>query len=111
MLFPVNEKEHHDLLGWDKAAIVVELILIGIYILGLITSGSATKIDAAQLLLRGDFGMAFLILVVFLGLLVPIVLEFAESRLKKFAAVTAPVLILIGGFAMRWILVYAGQVG
>ena len=110
MLFSLSEEEHHDLLKWDQVAIVVELVLIGIYLLGLITSGSAVKIDAAHQLLKGDFGTAFLVLVVFLGLLIPIALELAESRLKKFAAITAPLLILIGGFALRWILVYAGQV-
>ena len=110
MLFRLKDEEHHDLLEWDKAAIVVELILIAIYILGLITSGSASKIYAAELFLESGFGVAFLILVVLIGLLIPVVLELAESRLKKFAAVAAPVLILIGGFAMRWILVYAGQV-
>jgi hypothetical protein len=36
-------------------------------------------------------------------------MEFLEHKLHLRATVVAPVLVLVGGFALRWILVAAGQ--
>jgi protein NrfD len=43
------------------------------------------------------------------GLLFPLLLESLESRRALPATLAAPALLLLGGFALRWIFVAAGQ--
>jgi len=50
-----------------------------------------------------------LALVVIAGCAVPFLLEVLEKPLRLHAATVAPVLVLLGGFALRWIIVAAGQ--
>jgi formate-dependent nitrite reductase membrane component NrfD len=59
--------------------------------------------------LGGPFTAPFWSLVVIAGLVVPSVMEFLERRLHLRATFVAPSLVLAGGFALRWILVAAGQ--
>jgi protein NrfD len=109
MLFPVGERAHGTLLRWDLAAIVVELTLIAVFLIGLGSSGQASR-DAAALFLGGPFTASFWALVVTAGLVVPFALEVAEIRLRLRATLAAPLLILAGGAALRTIIVTAGQV-
>jgi formate-dependent nitrite reductase membrane component NrfD len=61
------------------------------------------------MLLGGPFTSSFWSLVVLAGLAVPFLLETLESRLHLRATAVAPLLVLAGGFALRWIMVAAGQ--
>jgi len=47
--------------------------------------------------------------VVIAGLVVPATMELLERRLHLAVTAVAPALVLAGGFALRWILVAAGQ--
>jgi formate-dependent nitrite reductase membrane component NrfD len=67
-------------------------------------------VAAAELLLGGRFTAPFWTLVVIGGLLVPALLETLESKLHYRVTAMAPLLVLAGGFALRWIFVAAGQV-
>ncbi len=109
MLFPVGEDDHHTLRRWDVAAIVTELILVFLYLLSLGASGGARGAAAVHLFLGGRFTAAFWTLVVAVGLLTPLALEVVESRKHYRPTLAAPVLILVGGLALRWIFVLAGQ--
>ena len=109
MLFRISHEEHSLFRNFDISAIITELALIVIYLTGMVSSGSAAKIDAAGLFLGGQFTATFWSLVVILGLVIPISLELFETRLKLKPTLAAPVLVLIGGFSLRWILVFAGQ--
>jgi len=108
MLFPVNHREHSLLLRWDIGAIVVELVLIGLYLVGLSSGGQGAR-AAAQLFLGGDFTAPFWALVVFLGLAVPLLMESAELRRGLRPVAITSVLVLAGSLSLRWILVLAGQ--
>jgi formate-dependent nitrite reductase membrane component NrfD len=108
MLFRVTEEERHFLVRWDVLAIALEMTLILLFLLGLATSGAAGR-EAADLLLGGRFTAQFWTLVVIAGLLVPALLETLESRLHYRMTAIAPLLVLTGGFALRWIFVAAGQ--
>ncbi len=108
MLFPVTDKEHHLLRRWDVGAITLELILLGLFIMGLAT-GNAASAEASQLFLGGPFTALFWSLVVFAGLLIPLIIESVEALRKYPPAYVAPVLLLVGGLSLRWILVMAGQ--
>ncbi len=108
MLFGLDDDERHFVTRWDKLAIAVELALLFLFLAGLSTSGAAGK-EAARLLLGGPWTAEFWSLVVIAGLGVPLLLEALESRLHLPATTIAPALVLVGGFALRWILVAAGQ--
>ena len=69
-----------------------------------------TFFAAAALVLGGPYTAAFWSLVVFVGLVVPLLLELASLRLAWPTHLVAPVLVLVGGIALRFILVDAGQV-
>ena len=92
----------------DMGLIAAELVLIGIWLVGLNTGGAASR-EAAALFLGGPYTAAFWTLVVALGLVTPLAGEWLEARHRIPPGRVAAVLVLIGGFALRWILVYAGQ--
>ncbi len=54
--------------------------------------------------------MTFWIFVVILGLLVPALLEILELRKFHIPALISPALVIFGSLALRFIIVYAGQV-
>ncbi len=108
LLFPLSPEERGDVARWDRAALVLELALLGLVLVGLGTGGEDAR-AAAGLLLGGAYTAPFWALVVIAGLAVPLLLETAESRLRLRAGVVAPALVLAGGLALRWILVAAGQ--
>ncbi|HSM92153.1 MAG TPA: NrfD/PsrC family molybdoenzyme membrane anchor subunit [Anaeromyxobacteraceae bacterium] len=108
MLLPVTDEERHALARWDLAAIGVEVALLALVLVGLSTGGADAR-AAAALLLGGGFTAPFWALVVVAGLAVPASLEILELRLPTRASAVAPALVLVGGLALRWILVAAGQ--
>lgn len=101
--------ERHMFARIDLGLIAVELFLIIHMFMGF-NAGTQTKINAADLFMGGDFTAAFWVLVVGMGLVIPAVLEILEMRDKKVPYAAAPVLVLIGGLILRFILAHAGQV-
>lgn len=108
MLFPVSGEERRQLARWDLVAIGAEAVLLVLFLVGLASGGAASR-DAADLLLGGRFTAQFWALVVVAGLAVPALLEVIEARLHLPSTRVAPALVLVGGFALRWIFVAAGQ--
>ena len=109
MLFPLGKRLHGTLMRWDLIAIVVELTLLALFLIGLGSAGAASR-EAAALFLGGPFTATFWGLVVITGLIVPFLLEVAEIKLRLRATLAAPLLILAGGASLRFIIVAAGQV-
>lgn len=108
LLFPLDEDEHARLARWDVAAIVTELALLGLLLVGFARGGAAQR-GAVEVLLGGEWTASFWSLVVVMGLLTPLALGAVELRQHRPATRLAPVLVLLGGFALRAILVSAGQ--
>ena len=108
LLFRLSEEERHFVARWDKLAIGLEAAVLVLFLAGLATSGAAGK-EAGGLLLGGAWTAFFWSIVFIAGLVVPFLLETLESRLRLRATAVAPLLVLAGGFALRWILVAAGQ--
>ncbi|MCA9668657.1 MAG: polysulfide reductase NrfD [Myxococcales bacterium] len=108
MLLPLTHREHALLRNWDMIAIGVELALLALLFVGLVSGAQAGQ-RAAALFLGGRFTAIFWALVVVAGLVVPLALESIEVLRRRRAALVAPVLLLVGGLALRWILVVAGQ--
>jgi formate-dependent nitrite reductase membrane component NrfD len=108
LLLRLDGAERKFLVRWDVIAIGAELVLIVLVLLGWATSGEAGRF-AARSFLGGPYTAVFWSLVVVMGLLVPLAMEFLESRRHLPVIALVPVLILAGGLALRWILLEAGQ--
>lgn len=93
----------------DAAFLSIEGGLIGLYVIGLATS-TAVHQDAAALLLTGTYAPVFWALVLGAGILIPMFLQYMElsGRVRHTAA--PALMVLAGGFLLRWLLVSAGQV-
>ena len=111
MLFPIFRDERELVRNVDIAAIGVELVLITMLFVDLLNGSGDLGRRAASLFFGGPYTATFWTLVVFGGLMVPLFMEVYESRRRVHAGLVAPVLLLVGGLALRWILVSAGQVG
>lgn len=109
LLFGLDKKERHLIGRADAIFISVELVLLGLFILNL-ASGNAVQQKALGLLVSHGFAIGFWIFVVLTGLMTPLFIELWELRTRSKSRWIAPFLVLIGGFTLRWILVYAGQV-
>lgn len=110
MFFPIDHHEHRLVRRIDIAAIVLELALIFLYFVGLVTGQGEAGREVFHIFWTGRFSALFWSLVVIVGLLVPLALEALEERRIIRPTVVAPILLLLGGFSLRWILVAAGQV-
>jgi formate-dependent nitrite reductase membrane component NrfD len=100
--------EQASLLRADNVFLVVELALIGLILIGLLTA-SAVHANAAQLLLGGPYTAVFWVFVVGLGILLPLVLQTLMASHRIPHTVVAPLLVIGGGLALRFVIVYAGQ--
>jgi formate-dependent nitrite reductase membrane component NrfD len=92
----------------DVAFLVIELVLIALLLLSLATS-TLSHIEAVKLLFSGKYALVFWIGVIAVGIATPIVLQLLELSHRIPHTVVPAVLVLVGGFALRWVLVNAGQ--
>jgi len=93
----------------DLVLIITEIMLVALFLINLAT-GSGQQIEALQLVMGGPYTLVFWTLFIGVGLLIPLLLEILEiSGINKSLAILAPVLVLIGGFALRQIVLDAGQ--
>lgn len=107
LFFRLEGHEHEALVRIDMAAIWTELAFIALLLIGFATGGEADR-HAFYHLAGGPWTSAFWSLVIIGGLLVPLALEIAGRRRKLPLAVMAPVLILLGGLCLRFVLMSAG---
>lgn len=117
---PLQDESMQLLAKIDVALIIVEFFLIVPFVLHQ-ALGSRSQFEAVKLILGGAYTVPFWLFVVLLGLSLPLALEVVElsgrhvgSRsmgrwLGRNGALTASVLVLVGGFALRYVFVYAGQ--
>ncbi len=109
MLLPMKHEEHAMIQRWDVGAILLEASLLFLFLVTLLTGGGQAGRDAAGLFLGGNYTALFWTLVVITGLAVPFTLEVIEIVKHRRPTVWAPLLLLIGGLALRFIIVSAGQ--
>ncbi|MGW8266659.1 MAG: NrfD/PsrC family molybdoenzyme membrane anchor subunit [Longimicrobiales bacterium] len=108
LLFGLTDRERVFLGRADMGLIAAELAILSLWIIGLATGGSPSQ-SALGMILGGPYTAAFWALVVVLGLLAPLYGEWLEFKHGAVPGKGAAILVLIGGFALRWILVFAGQ--
>jgi protein NrfD len=92
----------------DLLFLAIELVLIGLLLINLQTS-SASHVAAAALITSGPYALPFWGLVVVLGVLVPTAWQALELSHRVVHTVVPALLVLVGGFTLRWVMVNAGQ--
>ncbi len=105
---PLDQKVAPVLAGADNSFLTIELGLLSLFLIGQLTS-TAVHQQAASLLLSGPYAAVFWIFVISLGILLPLILQTLELQHSIRHTLAPPVLVIFGGIALRFILVYAGQ--
>ncbi|MBL8786967.1 MAG: polysulfide reductase NrfD [Deltaproteobacteria bacterium] len=108
LLTPQDETDTHTLVRWDIVAILVELALLVVLLIGFST-GSAAARAVADGFLGGAYTATFWSLVVMVGLVTPLVLNLLEVRRKTPMTAFAPAFVLVGGLVLRILFVASGQ--
>ena len=92
----------------DNVFLVAELLVIGLFLIGLL-SASQAHVQAARLVLDGPYAAVFWVLVVGLGIVTPLLIQSLAVAGRIAHTAIAPLLVLAGGMALRFVFVYAGQ--
>ncbi len=104
-----DEFEQKLLAKADNAFLTAELIIIGMFLIGLLSS-TAVHSEAAMLLLSGPFAPVFWVFVIGLGIVVPLFVQSLAVNHKVAHTPIPPVLVVLGGLILRFVIVQAGQV-
>jgi protein NrfD len=108
LLFGLTDTERKSLGRTDMGLILIELAVLSLWMIGLSTGGASSQ-GALAVILGGPYTAAFWTLVVALGLIAPLAGEWVEFKHDAVPGRGTAILVLVGGFALRWILVFAGQ--
>jgi len=93
----------------DVVLILAELALVALFVVNLAT-GTGPHIEALDSVTGGAQTFVFWVLFVGLGLLIPLLIEVLEiSGVNRSLALLAPVLVLVGGYVLRQVMLDAGQ--
>jgi formate-dependent nitrite reductase membrane component NrfD len=93
----------------DVGLLAAELLMLGLLLIGLVTA-TASHAAAFDLLLSGRFAWAFWGVLIGLGIVVPLALQGLELGHRVPHTIVPAVLVLVGGYTLRWLMVNAGQV-
>lgn len=92
----------------DIGFLTAELAVIGLYLIGLVTSTRA-HIEAAGLILSGPYAPAFWVFVIGIGIAIPMAVQTLAVRHRITHTPVAPILVILGGLVLRFVIVSAGQ--
>jgi formate-dependent nitrite reductase membrane component NrfD len=110
LCFFLSPEAHRRLTPTAISLCVVELALIGGFLVTLIAGTPATR-RAAEIFVSWPYGTIFWVVVIAGGLLLPLLIETAEVRrlsVPNFLSRSAPVLKLTGSLGLRFVIVLAG---
>ena len=108
IVFAKNEIERKLFSQLDIVIIGAELFFIVHMFMGFLASTEVQQ-EAASMFLGGQYTLPFWIFVVFLGMVVPALLEMLELKGQRIPVLIPAVLILFGNVMLRFIIVSAGQ--
>jgi formate-dependent nitrite reductase membrane component NrfD len=94
-------------------ALILELLALILFVVSVSGAASTGASRALALLLSGPYSLSFWLGAVVIGLLAPLVLQFGAGAIKKAnrgMVALVSVLVLVGGFLVKWVIVGAGQV-
>ena len=107
-LIAKNKSERELLAKADNGFLVIELFVIGLMLIGLVTS-TQVHMDAAYLLLDGPFAASFWVFVIALGIVIPLIIQLLAVNHKIQHTPVAPIMVIVGGLILRFVIVAAGQ--
>ncbi len=102
----VNEREL--LAKADNGFLTIEILIIALMLIGLLTS-TQVHIDSANLLISGSYAPVFWVFVVGMGIIIPLFIQLLAVNHKIKHTPIAPVMVIIGGLILRFVIVSAGQ--
>lgn len=92
----------------DNGFLVAELVFIALFLIGLVSSTQA-HVTAAGLLLGGPWSALFWVGVIGLGIVLPLAIQLLAVQHRVAHTAIAPLLVIAGGLALRFVIVHAGQ--
>jgi formate-dependent nitrite reductase membrane component NrfD len=104
-----NVGERELLAKTDNVFLVIELFVLGLLLVGLLSSSQA-QVAAARLVLGGPFTGVFWVLVVGAGIVTPLIIQFLAVSHRIQHTPLGPILVMAGGLALRFVVVAVGQV-
>ena len=107
-LYSKNKEESVMLVKADNVFLITELLLITLFIIGLLSSTNVHQ-DAVKIILNGTYAPAFWVFVVGIGIVIPFIIQSLAVRNKIKHTPVAPIMVIIGGLILRFVIVYAGQ--
>lgn len=112
-LLNLDHQAIRSLIGVDAVIIIVELMVISTLIISYMLRPTGDVAMGA--FITGGYYLSFWIVVVLSGLCLPLLLGIMElrdrftHRTNVIVSWVEPVLVIIGGFMLRWVVVYGGQ--
>jgi protein NrfD len=100
--------EREQLATSDNVFLLVELLVLGLFLVGLLSSSRAHA-DAARLVLGGPFTAVFWVLVVGAGIIIPLLIQVLAVSHRIQHTPLGPLLVMAGGLALRFVVVAVGQ--
>lgn len=95
----------------DLSLIIIELVILFIYLVTMGRSPHPAAVNSVQMLVAGTLAPAFWILVIIIGLALPFYLEwnlYKKDMNKHLSSTVAAMCLLIGGLALRYLILSAG---
>jgi formate-dependent nitrite reductase membrane component NrfD len=107
-LISKDEDESRMLAKADNGFLVAEIMVIFLIIIGYLSS-SQVMTEGANLILSGPYAATFWVLVFGMGIVIPLIIQLFAVNLKIQHTPVAPILVMLGGLALRFVIVFAGQ--
>jgi protein NrfD len=92
----------------DNGFLIFELFVIAQLIIGLLSSTQVHQ-DAALLILTGPYSAVFWVFVIGMGVIIPLIIQLLAVNQKVKHTAIAPIMVILGGLILRFVIVYAGQ--
>jgi formate-dependent nitrite reductase membrane component NrfD len=98
------------LMRFTVFALVIQAVFLGVFIISVMATGSAGVRTALRHLIAMPFGPVFWLGVVGLGIVVPLLMRLRGSVRPTVGLITVfAVLVLVGGFLAKYVIIAAGQ--
>jgi formate-dependent nitrite reductase membrane component NrfD len=92
-------------------ALLIQLLSVVVFVASVQMSGSAAAARALALLTSGPFSLTFWVGAILVGSVLPLVLGLVSVKRRSFGLTAlASVLVLVGGFLVKYVIMAAGQV-
>lgn len=108
-LYAENKKERELLAKADNGFLVFELFVFALMFIGLWTTSAIHK-EAVGLLISGAYAPVFWVFVIFMGIVIPLILQSLAVNHKIKHNPLVPIMVIVGGLILRFVIVQAGQV-